>query len=75
MEKELRARLSNFNSAGIGLAGARRPTGGFGSQPVVVENHTTVTMDGEVVTRQVTRSQQKARRRNPRQKRGPNGGV
>jgi hypothetical protein len=75
MEKELRARLSNFNSAGVGLAGARRPTGGFSSQPVVIENHTTVQLDGETVGRSITKTQQKAKRRNPTQKRGPNSGV
>jgi hypothetical protein len=38
----------------------------------VVENHITVTLDGEVVERKVTRSQQKRARRNPPQRRGPN---
>lgn len=77
MEKELRARLSSFNSAGVGLAGTKRPTGRFvsGQQPVVVESHTTVTLDGDVVGRNVTKSQQKTKRRNTKQKRGPNSGV
>jgi hypothetical protein len=38
----------------------------------IVENHITVTLDGEILTRKVTRTQQKQQRRNPRQKRGPN---
>jgi len=69
--KQIRANLSNFNSAGIALAGSQ--TG----QPitVVVNSHTSV--DGETVARNVTKHQQKATRRNPPQKRGPNrrGGV
>ncbi|HKQ18251.1 MAG TPA: hypothetical protein VJW75_00760 [Candidatus Eisenbacteria bacterium] len=73
-EKELRARLSSFNSAGKALAGGgNRPTGSFfvpGGQPV--EIHTTVTLDGEVVGRNVRKSNQKNARRNPVQKRGPN---
>lgn len=77
---EIRSRLSGFNSAGRALAG-NVPTGAlsgaaFGAT-IVVENHNVTTLDGEVVARSVTRSQQKAGRRNPRQKRGPNriGGV
>lgn len=78
--KEIRARLSRFNSAGVALAGTgvgqsggswRSPTGG----PFVVESYVTVQLDGETVGRSVTRSQQKRVRRNPKQKRGPMGGV
>ncbi|HKQ19491.1 MAG TPA: hypothetical protein VJW75_07055 [Candidatus Eisenbacteria bacterium] len=73
-EKELRARLSSFNSAGKALAGGgNRPTGSFfvpGSAPT--EIHTTVTLDGEVVGRSVRKTNQKNARRNPVQKRGPN---
>lgn len=74
LEKELRARLSGFNSSGVALAGKPVPAfrTGAGVAPIVVTNVNTVTLDGEVVGRTVTRSQQKAGRRNPRQKRGPN---
>jgi hypothetical protein len=78
VEKELRARLSSFNSAGRSLSATTRPNGMFvvpGRQPVVVESHTTINMDNDVVARSVTRSQQRTRRRNPAQKRGPNTGV
>jgi len=72
-EKELRSRLSGINSAGRMLSGKpAAATGGFVSAPFVVESHTTVTLDGDVVGRNVTRSQQKASRRNPPQRRGPN---
>lgn len=77
LEKELRARLSSFNSAGKALAGGgTRPTGQFvGGPTIVVENHNTVQLDDDVVARSVTKSQQKSRRRNTKQKRGPNSGV
>jgi hypothetical protein len=76
MERELRARLSSFNSAGLALAGGgTRPTGRFVVPPTIVESHVRVELDGEPVARSVTRSQQKQRRRNPKQKRGPNSGV
>jgi hypothetical protein len=75
-QREARARLSSFNSAGRALAGDRRPTGQFtGGQPIVIQNETTVNMDGETVGRNVTRTQQKQKRRNPKQKRGPRSGV
>jgi hypothetical protein len=64
--KQIQANLSNFNSAGIGLAGAQIG----GPITVVVNSHTSV--DGETVARNVTKHQQKAGRRNPPQKRGPN---
>lgn len=73
-ERALKSRLSNFNSAGVGLANANRTstTGGFvGAPPVVVESHVTVNLDGKKVGSAVTRQQQKTDRRNPRQKRGP----
>lgn len=81
LEKELRARLSSFNSAGKALAsGTQRPSGQFvggaiTSRTNVVESHVTVQLDNDVVGRAVTRTQQKSRRRNPTQKRGPNSGV
>lgn len=69
-EAELRSRLSNVNSAG------RVNAGGTGSrtQTQVVESHITVLLDSDVVGRAVTRSQQKAKKRNPAQRRGPNRG-
>lgn len=74
--RQLRARLSNFNSAGKGFSPTgNRPTGGFRGgedKPVVVESHTTINLDGQKVATVVTRNQQKAASRNPRQKRGPN---
>lgn len=73
---EIRGRLSGFNTAGRSL---NKPiaSGGFvGGRPIIVENHTTVELDGVTVGKSVTRNQQKARRRNPHQRRGPNvGGV
>jgi hypothetical protein len=75
-QREARARLSSFNSAGRALAGDRRPTGQFNSGgPVTIENTTTVNLDGETVGRNVTKTQQKNKRRNPKQKRGPRSGV
>jgi hypothetical protein len=64
-EREARARLSSFNSAGRSLAGNRRPTGSFSSGAITVEVHNTTTLDGETVGRNVTRTQQKQKRRNP----------
>jgi hypothetical protein len=73
--RELRARLSSFNSAGLANAGTTRPSGTFRGGPVT-EIHTTVNLDGQVVGKSVTRSQQKDRKRNPVQKRGSRrGGV
>lgn len=68
-ERLLKARLSNFNSGGVALAAAQ-DVGSSGGK-FVVESHTTVNLDGEKVGKTVTRHQQKAGRRNPRQKRGP----
>lgn len=74
--RELRSRLSSFNSAGMALAGA--PTGSVGAfgmlvpaQPTTV--NTTVELDGRVVARNTTKHQQVRSRRNPPQKRGPHG--
>lgn len=79
-ERELRSRLSSFNTAGRALArtvprGAPLATAGFGgglAGALIVEAHTTINLDGQKVASVVTRNQQKANRRNPRQKRGPN---
>lgn len=74
--REIRSRLSGFNTAGRALA-----VGGGnvnipvvrdrGFEPITVESHVTVELDGQKVGAAVTRSQQRTRRRNPRQKRGP----
>jgi hypothetical protein len=75
----LRSRLSSFNSAGVAPGGflspgLNAPSGFGGGSGFVVESTTniTVTLDGQKVGQAVTRQQQKARRRNPQQKRGPN---
>lgn len=77
--KELRLRLSNFNSAGVGFAGGGAAAGGIStvrpqgeSGRVFVESHTTINLDGQQIANVVTRNQQRAKRRNPKQKRGPN---
>jgi hypothetical protein len=74
-EREARARLSSLSSTGRQLSGSSRPTGGFGGsgQPITV--NTTVNLDGERVGRNVTRTQQKGKRRNPPAKRGPRSGI
>jgi hypothetical protein len=72
-ERALRGRLSHFNTAGRRLAGSgSRTTGGGGfvdDRPIVV--NTTVNIDGQKVATSTTKHQQKMRRRNPQQKRGP----
>ena len=73
--RELRGRLSGVSGAGrvlapAGAAAFGRPLGETGR--VVVEAHTVVNLDGQQIANVVTRRQQQARRRNPRQKRGPN---
>lgn len=67
--RELRARLSHFNSAGVALAGA-----GAHTQPVNVYSSTTVVIDGRQIEPIMTKHQQKRRSRNPTQRRGPNAG-
>jgi hypothetical protein len=49
-----------------------RPQGESGR--IFLESHTTINLDGQQVASVVTKQQQKAKRRNPRQKRGPNRG-
>jgi hypothetical protein len=79
--RALRGRLSGFNSAGLEIAAgqANRATGGgaggrgFGN--IVVESHTTINLDGKQIAKVTTKEQQKARRRNPKQKRGPNRNI
>ena len=77
LEKELRARLSSFNSAGKALAGAQtRTTGTFRGGAPVTQTNITVEIDGEAVGRATRKTDQKNRRRNPVQKRGSRrGGV
>jgi hypothetical protein len=75
LEKELRARLSHFNTAGMALAGAGRGTGAFTGRPITIETHTDIRMDGDVVSRAISRHQTKTARRNPRQKRGSGVGA
>lgn len=77
----LRGRLSSINSAGNQLAGlgTPAPARGFGAGagaalggPIVVQSTTTINLDGQQVAKVVTKQQQKTKRRNPQQKRGPN---
>lgn len=77
LERQLRARLSSFNSAGLAFAAPRLTTGGFAGaqQPTVVENHNTIVLDGKVLASSVTRSQEKTARRNPKSKRGTRHGI
>lgn len=70
--KEIRSRLSKFNSGGVALAGTGVvaspggfPTFGGG------DTHVTVELDGQKIEKSVTVRQQKRSRRNPTQKRGP----
>lgn len=75
VERELRARLSGANSAGRQLTNNNRPTGSFRTGGPVTETTVNVNLDGEQVARSTTRQQQKNKRRNPVQKRGPRSGV
>ena len=70
VQKQLRSRLSGFNSAGAALAGRVPQTAGAtpGGQQLAVE----ISLNGDVFDRAVVRAQQKRDRRNPKQKRGPN---
>lgn len=68
--RELRARLSHFNSAGVARAGT-----GSTSQGVNVYASTTVVIDGRQIEPVVTRHQQTRSRRNPPSRRGPNAGL
>jgi hypothetical protein len=72
--RELRARASSFTTlptAPMGRQAALGFGGGLGGA-LIVESHTTINLDGQQVANVVTRNQQRANRRNPRQKRGPN---
>ncbi|HSE45812.1 MAG TPA: phage tail tape measure protein, partial [Gemmatimonadales bacterium] len=73
---ELRGRLSGFNTGGRAITqpvGSPGTSGGFGGaqQPVIVENHITLEVDGQKMANLVERHRQKRNRRNPSQKRGP----
>lgn len=71
--RELRGRLSSFNTAGRAPAGSQNlPTGGGVTGGLVVENYITVEVGGQKLTGIVTKEEQKRKRRNPKQKRGPN---
>lgn len=68
-ERALRARLSTINTAGRGLPGSgTSPSGFFGGRAIQVT--VVSTLDGEVVSRNTTKHQQKTARRNPKNKRG-----
>jgi hypothetical protein len=73
---ELRGRASKFNSAGLAIAGTpTRTTGGFVGAPppsIDVDLKADLIVDGVRISTVVTKQQQKAARRNPPQKRGPN---
>lgn len=78
--RQLRSRLSSVNSAGQGLPGTVLPTGMFrggvaaqvnAAQPIDI----TLLMDGDVVARKTGFYDQRTKRRNPRQKTGPNSGI
>lgn len=71
--RALRSRLSAFNSGGQGLAN-RGALGAFGV-PLTGDKgetviHTTINIDGQKVATTITRHQDKAAKRNPKQKRG-----
>jgi hypothetical protein len=81
--RKLKEAQAAQKKAGIGMtpgpgaaigAHRTRTTSSLGTETPVVENHITVRLDSEVLSRSVTKSQQKTRRRNPPQKRGPNTG-
>jgi hypothetical protein len=71
--KELRGRLSKFNSAGIALSGGgvAATRGGFPVNGVAPTINVSVELDGKQVAKSVTVRQQQKARRNSRQKRGP----
>lgn len=71
-EKAARARLTQLGPGGT-VPRQTSLNGGFGGQTIVT--HTTVTLDGQKVGSSVTRTQQKSRKRNPPQKRGPHAGA
>lgn len=74
-EREARARLSSFNSAGRSLTGNQRPTGNFRTGGATQTTQVDVFLDNERVGRGVTKTQQKGKRRNPQAKRGPRSGI
>jgi hypothetical protein len=76
IEQQIRRRVNAFNNADVRMPSFKTgATATSGGAAVIVENHNTITLDGDVVARNTTRSQQKTRRRNPVQKRGPNRGI
>lgn len=68
-ERVLRARLSHFNSAGAGLAGA-----GSGSATIVVQA-APVYLDGQKISANTSKHQNRTRKVNPSHRNGPNAGL
>jgi hypothetical protein len=73
-ERNLKARLSHFNSAGIARAGAGQGVTRAGAQREITVNVPDIFIDGRKVTSNVSGHQARNRRRNPSQRRGPNVG-
>ncbi len=65
-----RLRGTSTTSPGTSTRPARTASS-TGKDGIFLESHTTIKLDGKVLANVVTRNQQKDRRRNPRQKRGP----
>jgi hypothetical protein len=68
-ERQIRARLSHFNSAGVGLQGS-----GAGSQAVQVNSTVVVDLDGKTVAKNTTKHQSRSRNVNTSQRNGPSAG-
>jgi len=74
---EIQRRLAHATTPGRRATNAPGASGGpdrrrgRGGEGFFVESHTTINLDGHQVANVVTRQQQKAKRRNPKQKRGP----
>ena len=72
--RELRARLSQLGPGGT-TPGSGTGAGGYAINPDTgrpIHVHTQVNIDGQKVAQSTTRHQQRHRRRNPHQRRGPN---
>jgi len=65
-----RLRGTSTTSPGTSTRPARTASS-TGKDNIFVESHTTIKLDGKILANVVTRNQQKDRRRNPKQKRGP----
>lgn len=76
IEQQIRRRVNAFNNADVRMPSFKTgATATSAGAAVIVENHNTITLDGDVLAKNTTRSQQKTKRRNPVQKRGPNRGF